>query len=62
MKQLSSSTDRLAWMSTREQGMGSGLAVHNDKQPSSYHSPSNRPLIRGYYKSKKYEDILRMED
>ena len=58
MQNLSSSTDRLAWMSTREQGVGSGLTVHNDKQPA---ASSDRPLIRGYYKSKKYEDILRVE-
>ena len=58
MENLSSSTDRLAWLSTREQGMGSGLTVHNDKQPA---ASANRPLLRGYYKSKKYEDILRLK-
>ncbi len=58
MQTISSSTDRLAWMSTREQGMGSGLAVHNDKQPA---ASSERPLIRDYYKSKKYQDILRVD-
>ncbi len=58
MENLSSSTDRLAWQSTREQGMGSGLKVHNDKQQS---ASSDRPLIRDYYKSKKYQDILRVE-
>lgn len=58
MQSISSSTDRLAWMPTREQGMGSGFTVHNDKQPL---FPSRRPLIRKYYKSRKYEDILRVE-
>ncbi len=58
MENLSSSTDRSAWQQTREQGMGSGLTVHNDKQPA---ASANRPLLRGYYKSKKYEDILRVE-
>ncbi len=58
MENLSSSTDRLAWLFTREQGMGSGLTVHNDKQPA---ASSDRPLIRGYYKSKKYQDILRVD-
>ena len=58
MEQISSSTDRLAWMPTREQGMGSGFTVHNDKQQS---ASSERPLLRGYYKSKKYEDILRIK-
>ncbi len=58
MENLSSSTDRLAWMSTREQGMGSGLTVHNDKQPA---ASTERPLIRDYYTSKKYEDMLRVE-
>ncbi|KKL63968.1 hypothetical protein LCGC14_2169790 [marine sediment metagenome] len=58
MENLSSSTDRLTWQPTREQGMGSGFTVHNDKQPT---ASSNRPLIRGYYKSKKYQDILRVE-
>ena len=61
MENLSSSTDRLAWMSTREQGMGSGLKVHNDKQASCYSTCSGRPLIRGYYKSEKYQDILRAD-
>ena len=55
MENLQSSTDRLAWMSTREQGMGSGLKVHNDKQPA---ASSERPLIRNYYTSKKYADML----
>ncbi len=55
---MKDSADRMAWMSTREQGMGSGLTVHNDKQPA---ASSDRPLIRGYYKSKKYQDILRVE-
>ena len=58
MEQIASSTDRLAWQSTREQSMGSGFDVHMDKQPT---ASSNRPLIRGYYKSKKYQDILRVE-
>ncbi len=58
MQQITSSTDRLAWKPTREQGMGSGLTVHDDKQPA---ASSDRPLIRGYYKSKKYQDILRAE-
>ncbi len=58
MQTISSSTDRLAWMSTREQGMGSGLKVHGDKQPA---ASSERPLIRDYYKSKKYQDILRVD-
>ncbi|KKL84507.1 hypothetical protein LCGC14_1964100 [marine sediment metagenome] len=58
MEQIASSTDRLAWQSTREQGMGSGLTVHMDRQPA---ASSGRPLIRGYYKSKKYQDILRVE-
>lgn len=58
MGQLASSTDRVAWLSTREQGMGSGLNVHMDKQPA---ASSERPLIRDYYKSKKYQDILRVE-
>ena len=58
---MQDSTDRLAWMSTREQGMGSGLAVHNDKQPSCFSTCSGRPLIRSYYKSKKYADMLRVE-
>ena len=34
MENLTSSTDRLAWQPTREQGMGSGLTIHNDKQPN----------------------------
>ncbi len=59
MEGLMSSTDRLAWMSTREQGMGSGFNVHNDKQPA---ASNDRPLIRGYYTSKKYEDTLRVEE
>lgn len=58
MGQLSSSTDRLAWQQTREQGMGSGLTVHNDKQPA---ASNNRPLIRDYYKSNKYKDMLRVD-
>ncbi|KKN32342.1 hypothetical protein LCGC14_0814910 [marine sediment metagenome] len=58
MENLSSSTDRLAWQPTREQGRGSGFTVHNDKQPA---ASSNRPLIRDYYKSKKYADMLRVE-
>ncbi len=58
MEQITSSTDRLAWQSTREQGMGSGFTVHMDKQPA---ASSERPLLRDYYKSKKYEDILRVE-
>ncbi len=58
MENLTSSTDRLAWNQTREQGMGSGLAIHNDKQPA---ASSDRPLIRDYYKSKKYQDILRVD-
>jgi|GEM_PF-1914060 len=61
MEQLSSSTDRLAWQPTREQGMGSGLKVHNDRQASCYSTCSGRPLIREYYKSKKYQDILRVD-
>ncbi len=55
---MQDSTDRLAWQQTREQGTGSGFAVHNDKQPA---ASSDRPLIRDYYKSKKYQDILRVE-
>ncbi len=55
---MQDSTDRLAWQQTREQGMGSGFTVHNDKQPA---ASSDRPLIRGYYKSKKYQDILRVD-
>ncbi len=55
---MKDSADRMAWMSTREQGMGSGLTVHNDKQPA---ASFDRPLIRDYYKSKKYQDILRVE-
>ncbi len=58
MKNLQSSTDRVAWQSTREQGMGSGFTVHNDKQST---VSNDRPLIRDYYKSKKYQDILRVE-
>ena len=58
MENLQSSTDRLSWMSTREQGMGSGFTVHNDKQPT---ASSERPLIRNYYTSKKYEDLLKVE-
>ncbi len=58
MENLTSSTDRLAWMSTREQSMGSGFTVHNDKQPA---ASSGRPLIRDYYKSKKYQNILRVD-
>ncbi len=58
MENLSSSTDRLAWQPTREQGMGSGFDVHMDKQPA---ASSNRPLIRDYYKSKKYQDTLRVK-
>ena len=57
--QIHSSADRLAWMPTREQGTGSGFTVHNDKQPA---ASSDRPLIRGYYKSKKYQDILRVDE
>ncbi len=57
MENLQSSTDRLAWTSTREQGMGSGFNVHMDKQPA---ASSERPLIRDYYKSKKYADMLRV--
>ncbi len=57
MQTISSSTDRLAWQSTREQGMGSGFTVHNDKQLA---ASSERPLIRDYYTSKKYEDMLRV--
>ena len=55
MEQLSSSTDRLAWQSTREQGMGSGLNVYMDKQPA---ASNNRPLIKDYYLSEKYKDLL----
>ena len=55
---MQSSTDRLAWQQTREQGTGSGFAVHNDKQPA---ASNDRPLIRDYYKSKKYEDILQVD-
>ena len=55
---MQDSTDRLAWQPTREQGMGSGFTIHNDKQPA---ASSDRPLIRGYYKSKKYQDILRVD-
>ena len=58
MEQLASSTDRLAWQSTREQGMGNGLTVHNDKQPS--HN-TKRPLVRNYYQSAKYKDTLRVD-
>ena len=58
MENLTSSTDRLAWMSTREQSMGSGFTVHNDKQSA---ASSDRPLIRDYYKSKKYQDVLRVD-
>ncbi len=58
MEQLTSSTDRLAWKPTREQGMGSGFTVHDDKQPA---ASSNRPLIRNYYQSSKYKDILRVD-
>ena len=58
MENLSSSTDRMAWLSTREQGMGSGFTVHNDKQPA---ASSDRPLIRDYYVSRKYADTLRVE-
>ncbi len=57
MENLQSSTDRLAWMPTREQSMGSGFTVHNDKQPA---ASSERPLIRNYYTSKKYADMLRV--
>ncbi len=56
MQQITSSTDRLAWKPTREQGMGSGLTVHDDKQPS---DKTRRPLIRNYYQSRKYQDTLR---
>jgi len=62
MQNLSSSTDRLAWMSTKEQGMGSGFEVHNDKQPSCFSTCSGRPLLRDYYNSKKYQDILRVRE
>ena len=55
---MQDSTDRMAWLSTREQGAGSGFTVHNDKQPA---ASSDRPLIRDYYKSKKYQDMLRVE-
>ncbi len=55
---MQDSTDRMAWLSTREQGMGSGFEVHMDKQPA---ASSERPLIRDYYTSKKYQDILRVE-
>lgn len=58
MENLSSSTDRLAWQQTKEQGMGSGFTVHNDRQPS---HTTKRPLIRDYYKSAKYKDILRVD-
>ncbi len=57
MENLQSSTDRLAWQPTREQGMGNGFTVHMDKQQA---ASSERPLIRDYYKSKKYEDMLRV--
>ncbi len=55
---MQDSTDRMAWLSTREQGAGSGLTVHNDKQPA---ASSDRPLIRDYYTSKKYKDILEID-
>lgn len=55
---MKDSADRMAWMSTREQGMGSGFEVYSDKQPA---ASSERPLIRDYYKSKKYQDILRVK-
>lgn len=58
MENLTSSTDRLAWSQTREQGMGSGLAVHNDKQPN---HETRRPLMRDYYLSNKYKSILRID-
>ena len=58
MKNLSSSTDRMAWIHTREQGTGSGFTVHQDKQPA---ASSQRPLIRDYYTSKKYADTLRVD-
>ncbi len=55
---MQDSTDRMAWQQTRAQVMGSGFTVHNDKQPA---ASSDRPLIRNYYKSKKYEDMLRVD-
>ena len=58
MENLTSSTDRLAWGQTREQGMGSGFAVYDDKQPSHI---TKRPLIRDYYQSAKYKDTLRVD-
>lgn len=58
MEKLTSSTDRLAWNQTREQGMGSGLSVHNDKQPSHI---TKRPLIKDYYLSAKYKSTLRVD-
>ena len=58
MEQIASSTDRLAWQHTREQGMGSGLDVHMDKQPS---HTTKRSLIRNYYQSAKYKDTLRVD-
>ena len=55
---MQDSIDRMAWVSTREQGTGSGFTVHMDKQSA---ASFDRPLIRDYYTSKKYEDILRIE-
>lgn len=43
---LSASTDRLAWCSTKEQGMGSGLTVCNDRQPN---QRTGRKLEKDYY-------------
>lgn len=58
MENLMSSTDRLAWNQTKEQGMGSGFNVHDDKQPSHI---TKRPLIRDYYLSAKYKNTLRVD-
>ncbi len=56
MKTMASSTDRLAWTQNRDNGMGDGFQAFKDKQPS---HRTLRPLIIGYYESKKYKDVLK---
>jgi hypothetical protein len=52
---MKDSTDRLAWTQNRDQGMGNGFEAFKDKQPS---HTTLRPLIKNYYESKKYKDVL----
>jgi hypothetical protein len=50
------STDRLAWTQNRDNGMGDGFEAYKDKQPS---HRTLRPLIKNYYESPKYTDMIK---